>query len=183
MTLFYEGPSARITQEVFEALIPYLRDDASFRKRFFSRLKLLYCAGPGLSQEVWDDLAEIALQECGERILFLTGLLSTEAAPHALFGLPDSDRPGLLAAPAPGIELKLVPAATGKLEARLRGPNITPGYWRRLALTRAAFDEEGFYKTGDCLRFADEKDAGKGLVFDGRLGEDIKASSGSWIQP
>jgi feruloyl-CoA synthase len=156
----------------FEALLPYLRDDAPLRKRFFSRLKLLYCAGAGLSQQVWSDLAEIAMQECGERILFLTGLTSTEAAPHALFGLPDPDRPGLLSGPAPGIELKLVPTTADKLEARLRGPNITPGYWRRLALTRAAFDEEGFYKTGDCLRFADEKDPKNGFVFDGRIGEE-----------
>jgi feruloyl-CoA synthase len=155
----------------FEALLPYLREDASFRKRFFSRLKLLYYAGAGLSQQVWDDLAEIAVQECGERILLLTGLASTETAPHALFGLPDSDRPGLVGVPPPGVELKLVPNSAGKLEARLRGPNITPGYWRHLALTRAAFDEEGFFKLGDCLRFADENDPGKGFVFDGRIGE------------
>ena len=160
----------------FEGLIPYLRADAAFRKHFFSRLKLLYYAGAGLSQQVWDDLAEIALQECGERILLLTGLGSTETAPHALFGLKDSDRPGLVGVPAPGVELKLVPSGTGKLEARLRGPNITPGYWRRLDLTRAAFDEEGFYKLGDNLLFADENDPGKGFVFGGRIAEDFNLS-------
>jgi feruloyl-CoA synthase len=151
------------------------------RKKFFSRLKLLYYAGAGLSQKTWDELAEIALQECGERILLLTGLGSTETAPHALFGLKDSDRPGLVGVPAPGVELKLVPTDGGKLEARLRGPNITLGYWRRLDLTRAAFDEEGYYKLGDCLRFADESDPGKGFVFDGRVAEDFKLSSGTWV--
>ena len=174
-TMYWNVPKA------FESLIPYLRDDAAFRKHFFSRVKLLYCADAGLSQKVWDDLAEIALQECGERILLLTGLGSTETAPHALFGLKESDRPGLVGVPAPGVELKLVPTGNGKLEARLRGPNITLGYWRRLDLTRAAFDEEGFYKLGDSLRFADESDPGKGFVFDGRIAEDFKLSSGTWV--
>jgi feruloyl-CoA synthase len=165
--------------EGFEALIPYLRNEPELRKRFFSRLKLLYCAGAGLSQQVWNELAEISLESCGERVLMLTGLGLTEAAPHALFGLKSSDRPGLVGVPAPGVELKLVPGEAGKLEARLRGPNITLGYWRRLDLTRAAFDEEGFYKLGDALRFADESDPAKGFVFDGRIGEDFKLSSGT----
>jgi len=155
--------------KAFEALIPYLRNDADFRKHFFSRLKLIYYAGPGLSQQVWDDLSEIAVQECGERILLLTGFGSAETAAHALFGLPSSDRPGLVGVPAPGVELKLVPSGEGKLEARLRGPNVTWGYWRRLDQTRAAFDEEGFYKLGDNLRFADDTDPAKGFVFDGRV--------------
>jgi feruloyl-CoA synthase len=165
-TIYWNLPSG------FEALIPYLREDAALRKKFFSRLKLLYYAGAGLSQKVWDDLAEVAVQECGERILLLTGLGSTETAPHALFGLKDSDRPGLVGVPAPGVELKLVPTGSGKLEARLRGPNITLGYWRRLDLTRAAFDEEGFYKLGDCLRFADENNPAMGFVVEGRITAD-----------
>ena len=107
-TMYWNVPKA------FESLIPYLRDDAAFRKHFFSRLKLLYYADAGLSRKVWDDLAEIALQECGERILLLTGLGSTETAPHALFGLKESDRPGLVGVPAPGVELKLVPTGNGK---------------------------------------------------------------------
>jgi feruloyl-CoA synthase len=154
----------------FAALIPYLRDDPQVARHFFSKLKLLYCAGGELPAEVWNDLTEISVQACGERVLLLTGLGSTEAAPHALFGLKFSDRPGLVGVPAPGVELKLVPAAGEKLEARLRGPNITPGYWRRPDLTRAGFDEERFYKSGDALRFADETDPAQGLVFDGRLG-------------
>jgi len=111
----------------------------------------------------------------------VTGFGATETAPHALFSLPDCDRPDTAGVPLPGIELKLVPDNHGKLEARLRGPNVTPGYWRRLDLTRATFDEDGFYKSGDGLRFVDESDPGKGFVFDGRLAEDFKLSSGTWV--
>jgi feruloyl-CoA synthase len=160
------------TPKAFEFLIPYLREDGSLRKRFFSRLKLLYDPGAGSSQKVRADLDEIAMQECGERILFLTGQGSTETASHALFGLNESDQPGLVGVPAPGVEMKLVPSGNGKLEARLRGPNITFGYWRRLDLTRQAFDEEGFFKLGGNFRFAEENDPGKGLVFDGRITEE-----------
>ena len=153
----------------FEILVRHLRDDASLRKRFLSRLKLLCCVGADLSPAIRDELDEIAIQECGERVLLLTGFGSTETAPYALIGTMESGEPGLVGVPAPGVELKLVPNASGKLEARLRGPNTTFGYWRRLDLTRQAFDEEGFFKPGDCLRFADESDPGKGFVFDGRI--------------
>ena len=162
-TIYWNVPKA------FEALVPYLRDDAAFRKHFFSRLKLFYCAGAGLPQQVWDELSKLSLQECGQRILLLTGWGCTETAPHAMFGLPNSDRPELVGVPVPGIELKLVPSVSGKLEVRVRGPNVTFGYWRRLDQTRAAFDEEGFLKVGDNLRFVDESAPSKGFVFDGRI--------------
>ena len=161
--------------KAFEFLIPWLRQDASLRKRFFSRLKLVYYAGSGLTQKVWDELDQIAQQECGERILLLTGLGSTETAANALFGMKESDRPGLVGVPAPGVEMKLVPSGDGKWEARLRGPNVTPGYWRRLKLTRQAFDEEGFFKLGDSLRFADENNPARGFVFDRRIAEDKRS--------
>jgi feruloyl-CoA synthase len=161
----------------FEYLIPYLREDAPFRKRFFSRLKLLYYTGAGLSQQVWDDLANVAVRECGERILMLTGLGCAETAPHALFGVKESDRPGLVGVPAPGVELKLIPSGNGNFEARVRGPNVTFGYWRRLDLTRAAFDEEGFYKMGDGLRFADENDPARGFVVDRQIAGDFNADA------
>jgi len=164
----------------FESLIPYLRNDAELREHFFSRLKLLFYAGAGLSQHVWDELTDLAMETCGERVLMLTGLGSTETAPHALFSNVSADRPGLIGGPAPGVELKLVPYM-GKLEARLRGPNITPGYWRQDDLTREAFDEEGFYRLGDALRFADENDPQKGFVFDGRIAEDFKLATGTWV--
>jgi feruloyl-CoA synthase len=163
----------------FEMLVPYLRREPRLRRNFFSRLKLMYYAGAGLSQHVWDELEQLAIETCGERILMLTGLGSTETAPHALFA-KEAGRAGMVGLPAPGVELKLVPAE-GKLDARLRGPNITPGYWRQDQLTRAAFDEEGFYKLGDALRFVDETAPTRGFMFDGRLAEDFKLATGTWV--
>jgi feruloyl-CoA synthase len=164
----------------FEALLPYLRDRPGFRERFFSRLKLLYYAGAGLSQPVWDELQHHAVAACGEQIVMFTGLGSTETGPAALFPGKDLKRAGDVGLPAPGVELKLVPK-DGKLEMRLRSPSVTPGYWREPELTRAAFDEEGFYRIGDALRFVDPADVSKGFVFDGRLAEDFKLSTGTWV--
>ena len=165
----------------FEALAAALREDVDLRKNFFSRLRIMYYAGAGLSQPVWDALETISIQTCGERILMLAGLGSTETAPHALFADQEqASQAGHVGVPARGVELKLVPSGH-KLEARLRGPNITPGYWRQEDLTRAAFDEEGFYKLGDALRFVDERDPRKGFVFDGRIAEDFKLSTGTWV--
>ena len=164
----------------FEALIPYLRDDPAFAKHFFSRLRFMFYAAASLSKEVWDELERISVQTCGEKVLMLAGLGSTETAPYALWVGKDVLQPGHVGVPAPGLELKLVPNE-GKLEARLRGPSITPGYWRQDELTRAAFDEEGFYKLGDALRFIDESDPSKGFVFDGRIAEDFKLATGTWV--
>jgi feruloyl-CoA synthase len=164
----------------FEALLPHLRGRPGFRERFFSRLKLFYYAGAGISQPVWDALQRHAVEECGEQIVMFTGLGSTETGPAALFPGKDLRRAGDVGLPAPGVELKLVPR-DGKLELRLRGPSITPGYWRQPELTRDAFDEEGFYKIGDALRFVDPDDVQKGFSFDGRLAEDFKLSTGTWV--
>ena len=150
------------------------------RDNFFSRLKVLFYAGAGLNQTTWDDLTRLAIETTGERIIFLSSLGSTETAPLALACTWDFDRPGNIGLPAPGVELKLVPNE-GKLEARLRGPHITPGYWRQDELTRDAFDEDGFYKIGDALKFVDPDDPGKGLLFDGRIAEDFKLSTGTWV--
>ena len=164
----------------YEAIIPYLRKDPEFRQHYFSRLKALFYAGAGISQEVWDALQDLSVQACGERILMLSGLGATETGPFALWVGRDVRRAGECGVPAPGMELKLVPAGR-KLEARLRGPNITPGYWNEPELTRAAFDEEGFYKIGDALRFVDESDPSKGFIFDGRIAEDFKLSTATWV--
>ena len=164
----------------YEALIPFLRADRELREKFFSNLKVLWFAGAALSQPVFDAMKDMAVETCGERIPFLTGLGSTETAPFALGRMWDSDYSTNMGLPGPGIELKLVPAQ-GKLEARLRGPNITPGYWRQQELTAKAFDEEGFYKLGDALKFEDPNDPRKGLLFDGRLTEDFKLSTGTWV--
>ena len=137
----------------YEALLPYFRGDARLRQTFFARLKVLWFAGAALAQSVFDEMQELALASCGERILFLTGLGATESAPMAIARMWQSKDSINMGVPVPGVELKLVPAE-GKLEARLRGPNIMPGYWRQDELTAQAFDEEGFYKLGDALKFA-----------------------------
>lgn len=164
----------------FEMLLPYLRSDAALRQRFFSRLKVLFYAGASLAQHVRDELQELAIATTGERIIFLSSLGSTETAPAALACTFETERTGNIGLPLPGVELKLVPR-DGKFEARLKGPNITPGYWRSPALTAEAFDDEGFYKIGDALKFADPSDPAKGLLFDGRLAEDFKLATGTWV--
>jgi feruloyl-CoA synthase len=164
----------------FEMLLPYLRGDLALRERFFSRLKVLFYAGASLAQHVRDELQELAVATTGERIIFLSSLGSTETAPAALACTWESERTGNIGLPLPGVELKLVPR-DGKFDARLKGPNITPGYWRSPALTAEAFDEEGFYMIGDALKFADAADPTKGLLFDGRLAEDFKLATGTWV--
>ena len=164
----------------YEALLPYLRADAQLRNTFFRRLKVLWFAGAALSQSVFDQMQELALATCGERILFLTGLGSTESAPMAIARMWQSKDSTNMGVPVPGVELKLVPC-DGKLEARLRGPNIMPGYWRQRELTAAAFDADGYYKLGDALKFQDPEDPGEGLLFDGRIAEDFKLATGTWV--
>jgi feruloyl-CoA synthase len=149
------------------------------RETFISRVGLLFYAGAGLPQPVWDTFEELAVQTCGERILWITGLGATETAPLATIANWDAGRSGMIGLPAVGQEMKLAPAGE-KLEARFRGPNVTPGYWRQPELTREAFDEEGYYCIGDALRFADPHHPECGLMFDGRLAEDFKLSSGTW---
>jgi feruloyl-CoA synthase len=164
----------------YEALMPYLRADAELRATFFSRLKVLFYAAAGLSQRFFDELSQMAVQSCGEDILWMTGFGATETAPFALSTGPEGASAGVVGVPAPGMELKLAPVGQ-KIEARARGPNITPGYWRDEALTNVAFDEEGFYRLGDAMKLVDPGDPAKGLVFDGRLAEDFKLSSGTWV--
>ena len=164
----------------YEALLPHLKADAELRRTFFSRLKVLWFAGAGIAQHVFDEIQALAVETCGERILFLTGFGSTETAPCALARTWATENAANMGLPAAGMELKLVPFE-GKLEARVRGPNITPGYWRQPDFTAAAFDEEGFYRLGDTFKFADPNDLKQGLLFDGRIAEDFKLSTGTWV--
>ena len=164
----------------YEMLVEALKADPAFNRQFFSRVKVLFYAAAGLVQRVWDELQELAIQGCGENILMLTGLGATESAPMALSTNIAGAAAGHVGLPVPGVELKLVPTAN-KLEARLRGPNITPGFWRAPEVTAAAFDEEGFYKLGDALVFADANNPLKGFCFDGRMNEDFKLSTGTWV--
>jgi feruloyl-CoA synthase len=164
----------------YEDLLPALRADPSLRETFFRRLRLLFYAGAGLSQPIWDAYRALALETCGERIIMVTGLGATETAPMSIQTTWETDRAGIIGIPVPGVELKLVPRGA-KLEARVRGPNVTPGYWRQPEITQQNFDEEGFYKFGDAVRFADADDVNKGFLFDGRFAEDFKLASGTWV--
>lgn len=164
----------------YEALVPHLRAEPELRERFFSRLKVLFYAGAGLSPHIWDSLEDLAIDACGQRVVFVTSLGSTETAPAALICNRPVDQPGIVGVPAPGVEVKLVPTAE-KLELRLRGPTIMPGYWRQDELTAKVFDEDGFYCMGDALRFVDPERPDLGFVFDGRISEDFKLATGTWV--
>lgn len=164
----------------FDELLPYLRAEPALAKRFFSRLKLLWYAGAGMSQRLWDDLAEISVASCGERVLVMTGLGATETAPYAFGANWEAGHSGVIGLPAAGVSAKLVPSGD-KLEVRVRGASITPGYWRQPEATRAALDDEGFYCMGDAVKFENPDDVHAGLVFDGRIAEDFKLDSGTWV--
>jgi feruloyl-CoA synthase len=165
----------------YEALLPFFRADVALRENFFSRLKVLWFAGAGLAQHVFDEWKDMAHRTCHEDILFLTGLGSTETAPYAFGRMWDTANSANIGLPPPGLDVKLLPLSEGKYEARLKGPNITPGYWREPKLTADAYDEEGFYKLGDALKFDDPARPEKGLLFEGRLAEDFKLATGTWV--
>ncbi|MGV3652462.1 MAG: feruloyl-CoA synthase [Devosia sp.] len=164
----------------YEMLIEPLRTDEALRQSFFKNLKLLQYAGAGLSQYVWDGLDAAARDATGERIMMITGYGSTETAPFAFTTTWPVERAGMVGLPAPGLEIKLVPDGE-KMELRLRGPNVTPGYWKDAEKTAQAFDDEGYYCIGDALKFADPDDVSKGFVFDGRVSEDFKLATGTWV--
>jgi feruloyl-CoA synthase len=164
----------------YESLLPYLRDDKALREKFFYRLHAMFFSGAALSPFIWNSLDELAVGEKGYRVPMLTGLGATETAPFFMSVKPETSRSGHVGLPVLGNDAKLVPN-NGKLEVRARGPNVTPGYWRQPELTKAAFDEEGFYKFGDALKFAVSGDFDAGFDFDGRIAEDFKLASGTWV--
>ena len=173
-TLYFNVPRG------FDMLVSALRADAALRRNFFSRLQLMFYAGSALPQNLWQDLIELSIQETGQPVPMVTAWGSTETAPLATDCHFQAPRSGVIGLPAPGVELKLLPAG-GKLEIRVRGPNVTPGYFGQPELTAKAFDEEGYYRIGDAVRFADDSRPEAGLVFDGRVAEDFKLSSGTWV--
>ena len=164
----------------FEEILPHLRKDEALCRHFFSNLKMFFYAGAGMPQHVWDDLEALAFQTTGKRLLIGTGMGMTEASPSCLFNVHFGSFSGMIGVPVPGLEVKLVPDG-GKLEARFRGANITPGYWRNQEATAKAFDEEGFYCTGDALKFVHAEDPNAGMVFDGRIADDFKLDTGTWV--
>jgi feruloyl-CoA synthase len=143
-------------------------------------VRCLFYAAASLSQTLAEALQTIAVETCGERLLLITGLGATETAPMAICRPWDDQRANAIGLPVSGLDLKLLPIGD-RFEVRVSGPNVMPGFWRQDELTRDAFDEEGFYRMGDAVRFIAEGDPSQGLVFDGRLAEDFKMSSGTWV--
>jgi len=164
----------------FEMLAQALPDDDALRSSFYQRLRAYFFAGASLAQHTWDTLDAMSLRERGAKTPMLSGLGATETGPSVTFTTPAMGRSGVIGLPAKGSLVKLVPVEE-KLEMRVQGPAVTPGYWRQPELTAAAFDDEGFYRLGDAVRLIDERDATHGLVFDGRIGEDFKLSNGTWV--
>ncbi|MHA6300040.1 feruloyl-CoA synthase [Devosia sp. CAU 1758] len=173
-TLFTNVPKA------YEFLVAAFDEHPEARRNLFARLKLLQYAGAGLSQHVFEGLDKAARAETGERVMIITGYGSTETAPFAFTTTWPVEEAGHIGLPAAGMTVKLV-SNGDKTELRLKGPNVTPGYWRDADKTGEAFDEEGFYQIGDAVRFADPEDLTKGFVFDGRVTEDFKLSTGTWV--
>ena len=164
----------------WEEVAKALEADPVLCKKYYSRLKVQFYAGASLSQPVWDKLEATAEATCGERIAMTSGLGMTETAPCALFVMKNNVRAGEVGLPLPGMILKLVPNGD-KLELRYRGPNVMPGYWRAPEQTKAVFDEEGYLCSGDALKWIDPNDPNAGFMFDGRVAEDFKLNSGTWV--
>jgi len=164
----------------YELLIPHLKAEPEFREHFFRRLQFLWYAAASMQPATWFDLEQLAIEAVGHRILTVSGLGMTETAPIALFGNVNATGPGVVGVPVAGVELKLIPH-DDCFEVRYRGPNVTPGYWRDPKATEAAFDEEGFFRSGDLVSFIDSNRPEAGLRFDGRMNEVFKLSSGTKV--
>lgn len=164
----------------FDMLVAALKEDAELRKRFFTRTKLIFYAGAALPQNIWSALEALSRETVGSVVPMVSSWGSTETAPLATDCHFQAERSGNIGIPVPGTELKLVPSGD-KLEIRVRGPNVTPGYLKNPELTEKAFDEEGFYCIGDAVRFTDPGRPEAGLFFDGRVAEDFKLTSGTWV--
>ncbi|WP_170423738.1 feruloyl-CoA synthase [Ruegeria arenilitoris] len=172
-SLFFNVPRG------FDMLLPALREDAALRSAFFKRLDLIFFSGAGLPDHLWEGLEQLGLQERGEKIPFVSAWGLTEAMMATCVHFP-IDKAGVIGVPGPGSEIKFLPNG-GKLEMRVRGPHVTTGYLNNPEKTAEAFDEEGYFLTGDAGRLQDPDDPSKGIVFDGRISENFKLMTGTWV--
>ncbi len=173
-TLYFGVP------KMYELLLLSMEKDQALRESFFARMQMLFYAAAGLPEAIWSGLRQMSIDTLNERVFTTTTLGSTETGPLAITANWDADRSNVLGLPVPGVQVKLVKVGR-KQEMRVKGLNITPGYWRQPELTAKAFDEDGWYCIGDAVDFLDPADPSKGLVFDGRVAEDYKLSTGTWV--
>ena len=173
-TIYFNVPAG------YGALLPFLERDADLRTRFFERLDLIFYAAAALPQDLWTRLENVAREARGEPVMMTSSWGLTETSPLATAAHFPIDRAGVIGVPVPGVEIKLTPV-DDKLEMRVKGPNVTPGYLGDAEQTRKAFDEDGWYRTGDAGKLEDDDDPNKGLVFDGRVVEDFKLLTGTFV--
>lgn len=173
-TVYFNVPTG------FEYIADAMENDALLRKTLLARACMFFYAGAALPQSLWDKLHRLQEAECGERLVIGTGLGMTESGPFGLYITRPEVATGDLGLPAAGMEVKLVPC-DGKTEIRYRGPNVTPGYWRQPEVTRESFDDEGFFVTGDAVSWIDPQNIHLGLRFDGRIAEDFKLATGTFV--
>lgn len=164
----------------YDMLVDQLENDPALAATFFNKLGMMFYAGAGMAQRTWDRLRAAGRATTGHEVLLATGLGATETAPFALACTVPQEKSGNVGVPSLGLTIKLVPNG-GKLEARIKGPTIFPGYYGDPAQTAQAFDDEGYYCMGDALRPADPDDFSKGFFFDGRIAENFKLSTGTWV--
>jgi feruloyl-CoA synthase len=164
----------------YAALLDYLEKDERLRESFFNRLDMLLYAAAALPQSLWNRLERLAAEVSGRKVPFVSSWGLTETAPIVTSVHWPLDRPGNIGLPVPGVDVRLVPVGD-RLEVRVKGDNVTPGYFKDPVQTREAFDEEGWLRTGDAVRLADSEDPAAGLLFDGRIAENFKLSSGTWV--
>jgi feruloyl-CoA synthase len=173
-TLYFNVPRG------YAAVLDHLEQDEALQQKFFARLDLMLYAAAALPQSLWDRLERLGMKVRGSKVPFIASWGMTETAPAVTMVHFPMDRPGNIGVPGPGMQVKLAPVED-KLEIRVKGPNVTPGYFKAPDLTAKAFDEEGWLRTGDAVRFADEGNPAAGLLFDGRTAENFKLSSGTWV--
>jgi len=173
-TIYYNTPAG------LAALLPHLREDAALRACFFERLQLLYYGGAVLPPHTWAGLDDVAVRQLGRRVLIVSGIGSTECGPVPTTTSRDPGREPMVGLPVAGVEVKLAPV-NDKLELRIKGDCVSPGYWNDEALTAASRDDEGFFCLGDAVTLVDPERPEAGLRFDGRLAENFKLSSGTWV--
>jgi len=165
----------------YAMLLPHLEQDKSLRDNFFKNLQLIFYAGAALPQDLWERLEQVAIQATGKKVIMTSSWGSTETSPLATAAHFPLEKAGVIGIPCPGVSLKMMPNGDS-YELRVKGPHVTPGYFRRPDLTAAAFDADGYYLIGDAGRFVDIDDPSKGISFDGRVAEDFKLTSGTWVR-